>query len=149
MPHRKSHELTLVWIPDISANKKPHPKEWPFWGEVYITKLGWQPSLQTVLPCNYSNIGPFLRQRIIVPLSGQRQEQMFLNLLYCYWHSLLYGRLPSEYFTSLGIVYERRAADMTGYEILSLVIEILTLVIASIALLLKLFAILDNRYKSK
>jgi hypothetical protein len=70
-------------------------------------------------------------------------------VLVFYWHSLLYGRLPSEYFTSLGIVYERRAADMTGYEILSLVIEILTLVIASIALLLKLFAILDNRYKSK
>ena len=45
--------------------------------------------------------------------------------------------------------YERRAADMTGYEILSLVIEILTLVIASIALLLKLFAILDSRFKSK
>ena len=100
-PHRKSHELTFVWIPDISANEKPHPKEWPFWGEVYITKLGWQPSLQTVLPCNYSNIGPFLRQRIIVPLSGQRQEQMFLNLLYCYWHSLLYGRLPSEYYSHL------------------------------------------------
>ncbi len=38
---------------------------------------------------------------------------------------------------------------MTSYEILSLVIGILTLVIASIALLLKLFAILDSRYKRK
>ena len=59
------------------------------------------------------------------------------------------GCLPSTSNIPRDSFYERRAADMTSYEILSLVIGILTLVIASIALLLKLFAILDSRYKRK
>ncbi len=38
---------------------------------------------------------------------------------------------------------------MTAYEIISIVIAVITLVIASITLLLKLFAYLDSKYKSK
>ena len=50
-------------------------------------------------------------------------------------------------------VTERRAADMTDIEIISIVIGIITLVIASMTLLLKLVAFLiglfDARYRRK
>ena len=59
------------------------------------------------------------------------------------------GCLPSTLLTSFGRVWERRAVDMTAYEILSLVIAIFSLLIGVIALLLKLFTFLDNRYKRK
>ena len=62
---------------------------------------------------------------------------------------LMGGCLLSNSVFFAKISYERRAADMTGYEILSLVIGILTLIIASVTLLLKLFAYLDSRYKRK
>ena len=40
-------------------------------------------------------------------------------------------------------------ADMTAFEIISIVLGILTLVIASMALLLKLLVYLDSRFKRK
>ena len=69
-------------------------------------------------------------------------------------HSPLNGRLSSEYFYfPSGIVLRKEDADMTGIEIISVVIGIITLVIASITLLLKLLTfligILDSRYKRK
>ena len=49
----------------------------------------------------------------------------------------------------LSTTWERRAVDMTDFEILSLVISILSMGIGIVTVLLKLFAFLDSRYKRK
>jgi len=61
------------------------------------------------------------------------------------------GRSSSEY--NLHVLRDsnlkRRNADMTAYEIISIVIAMITLLIASVTLLLKLFYYLDSRYRRK
>ena len=68
-------------------------------------------------------------------------------------HSPLNGRLSSEYFYFPSGIVLKKDADMTGIEIISIVVGIITLVIASITLLLKLLTFLigifDSRYKRK
>ena len=60
------------------------------------------------------------------------------------------GCLPSTFFyILLESKKERRAADMTAYELLSLVLTVIGLLIGVTTLLLKLFAYLDYRYKRK
>ena len=58
------------------------------------------------------------------------------------------GCLPSTLHPS-GESKERRAVEVTDYEILSLVIAGFSLLIGVVALLLKLFALLDSSYKRK
>lgn len=59
------------------------------------------------------------------------------------------GCLPGTSYILRDSIEERRAAKMTDYELLSLVVGIVSLVIASVTLLLKLFSYLDSRYKRK
>jgi len=49
----------------------------------------------------------------------------------------------------LGEFMKGGLAEMTDYEIISIVIAIITLIMASVTLLLKLFVYLDSKFKSK